>query len=217
MPDHPPLDVAALRREYASLGLREEDAGTDPVALFRSWLQAALAVGIPEPNAMVLATADAAGAPSARTVLLKGVDDRGFVFFTNYASRKGQDLAANPAAALVFPWIAVGRQVTVRGTAHTLDDADSDTYFSTRPRGSQLAAWASRQSEQLAGRDDLDTAMADAVERFSGREVPRPPHWGGFRLVPAQIEFWQGRADRLHDRLRFQRVGDAWAVERLWP
>ena len=217
MPDQPPLDVAALRREYANLGLNEADAGPDPFALFRTWLQAALAVGIPEPNAMVLTTADPSGAPSARTVLLKGVDTRGFVFFTNHRSRKGRDLAENPAAALVFPWIAVGRQVTVRGEAATIPDAESDAYFATRPRGSQLAAWASRQSDVLPDRGELDRAMADAVARFGDGEVPRPPHWGGFRLVPSQIEFWQGRGDRLHDRLRYSRSEDGWTVARLWP
>ena len=217
MPDSAPLDVAALRREYASLGLSEQDAGSDPFELFRSWLQAALAVGIPEPNAMVLSTADRDGAPSSRTVLLKGVDDRGFVFFTNYRSRKGRELEANPSAALVFPWIAIGRQVTVRGTATTLTDQESDTYFATRPRGSQLAAWASQQSEALTSRDELDGAMADTTQHYGDGPVPRPPHWGGFRLAPAVIEFWQGRSDRLHDRLAFTRGEYGWSVQRLWP
>ena len=217
MPDRPRLDLAALRQEYANLGLSEEEAGADPFALFRSWLDAALAVGIPEPNAMVLSTADLQGAPSARTVLLKGVDQEGFAFFTNYRSRKGQELTANPAAALVFPWIAVRRQVTVAGTVATLPEAESDSYFATRPRGSQLAAWASRQSETLEDRAGLEAAMADAEDRFRDQDVPRPPHWGGFRLTPQRIEFWQGRQNRLHDRLRYTRAGDGWTVERLWP
>jgi pyridoxamine 5'-phosphate oxidase len=217
MPDRPPLDIAALRQEYANLGLHEAEAGPDPFALFRSWLDAALAVGIPEPNAMVLATADIHGAPSARTVLLKGVDQRGFAFFTNYRSRKGRELTANPFAALVFPWIAVGRQVTVAGTSAQLPQAESDAYFATRPRGSQLAAWASQQSETLEDRAGLEQAMAAAEDRFRDLPVPRPPHWGGFRLTPTRIEFWQGRQNRLHDRLRYTRSGDAWHVERLWP
>jgi pyridoxamine 5'-phosphate oxidase len=211
------LDVAALRREYANLGLSEDDAGDDPIALFRTWLDAAVAAVIPEPNAMVLATADAQGAPSARTVLLKGVDDTGFVFFTNYRSRKGRELTANPAAALVFGWIALGRQVTVAGSVAPLSQAESDAYFATRPRGSQLAAWASQQSEILQDRDTLEQAVRDVEQRYGDGEVPRPPHWGGLRLTPDRIEFWQGRQDRLHDRLRYSRAGHGWTVDRLWP
>ncbi|MPZ72007.1 MAG: pyridoxamine 5'-phosphate oxidase [Nitriliruptorales bacterium] len=217
MPDHPPLDVAALRREYANLGLDEQEAGREPFTLFRSWLQAALAVGIAEPNAMVLATVGHAGAPSVRTVLLKGFDDRGFVFFTNYTSRKARELADNPRAALVFPWIAVGRQVTVRGTASRLTGAESDEYFATRPRGSQVAAWASRQSDLLSGRAELDAAVAAVAERVGQDPVTRPAYWGGFRLSPEEVEFWQGRGDRLHDRLRFSRTSEGWRLERLWP
>ena len=217
MPDASPLDIAALRQEYRLAGLSEVDAAPDPFAQFSQWLADALVSGIPEPNAMVLATVDETGAPSARTVLLKGVDERGFVFFTNRNSRKGRELAARPVAALTFPWISVARQVTVQGTVDPLPDAQSDAYFATRPRGSQVAAWASQQSEVLAGRELLEAAMAEAEQRFGDDPVPRPPHWGGYRVTPTEVEFWQGRPDRLHDRLRYRRSGEAWTVERLWP
>lgn len=217
MPDRPLLDVAALRQEYWSVPLTEVDASADPIEQFERWLRDALAEGIPEPNAMVVATAAGAGQPSARTVLLKGVDERGFAFFTNTASRKGRELAANPAAAAVFPWIAIRRQVTLRGPVRQIDDAESDAYFATRPRGSQLAAWASQQSEVLDARETLDAALRQVLERFGDRPVPRPPHWGGFRLVPQEVEFWQGRPDRLHDRLRYVRIQGGWRRERLWP
>jgi pyridoxamine 5'-phosphate oxidase len=219
MPPDPPdlFDVAALRRDYASAGFDEDTAAANPLSQFATWLTAAVEAGIPEPNAMVLATADAQGAPSGRTVLLKGIDDRGFVFFTNSRSRKGRELAANPAAALVFPWIAIGRQVTARGTVRGLDAAASDGYFAQRPRGSQLAAWASLQSETLSNRAPLEAAVADVERRFGEDHIPRPPHWGGYRLEPHEIEFWQGRADRLHDRLQYTRTDDGWSIQRLWP
>ena len=211
------FDLAALRRDYASAGFDEDSAAPDPLSQFATWLTAAVNADIPEPNAMVLATADIEGAPSARTVLLKGIDERGFVFFTNSRSRKGRELDANPQASLVFPWIVIGRQVTARGTVVRLDAAASDGYFAQRPRGSQLAAWASSQSEPLPDRATLDASVSDVVRRFGDGTIPRPPHWGGYRLEPLEIEFWQGRADRLHDRLQYARSDDGWSIQRLWP
>lgn len=217
MPDRPLLDVAALRQEYSSVPLVEAQAAGDPIEQFQQWLHGALSEAIPEPNAMVLATADADGRASARTVLLKGVDTRGFAFFTNMLSRKGRELATNPAASLVFPWIAIRRQITVRGPVQRVDDAESDAYFATRPRGSQLAAWASSQSEVLDARETLEAQLLRVQERFGDGPIPRPSHWGGYRLAPEEVEFWQGRPDRLHDRLRYVRSQAGWRLERLWP
>lgn len=197
--------------------LEVADVEADPVAQFRRWLDAALDAAIPEPNAMVLSTADRSGAPSARTVLLKGLDERGFSFFTNRGSRKGRELAENPAAALVFPWVAMRRQITVLGHVSLLGDAESDAYFASRPRGSQLAAWASCQSEELADRGTLEQRMQHVAARFGTDPIPRPGFWGGYRLKPSELEFWQGRPDRLHDRLRYVRSGSGWAIQRLWP
>lgn len=211
-----PIALAALRREYEAAGFDESQAAADPMTQFADWLTAAVDAAIPEPNAMVLSTAGD-DVPSARTVLLKGLDERGFVFFTNRRSRKGRELAARPVAALTFPWIAIRRQVTVRGTVVALDDAASDAYFVTRPRGSQLAAWASSQSEVLPDRATLEAALAGVTERFGDGEIPRPPHWGGYRVDPVEIEFWQGRPDRLHDRLRYDRTQGGWTRTRLWP
>jgi pyridoxamine 5'-phosphate oxidase len=217
VPDRPLLDVAALREEYSSVPLTEADASADPIEQFDVWLRAALAEGIPEPNAMVVATTDPSGRPSARTVLLKGVDARGFTFFTNTHSRKGRELAASPVAALVFPWITIRRQITVRGAVQAVGDAESDAYFATRPRGSQLAAWASEQSQVLDARATLEGRMREVIERFGDGPVPRPPHWGGYRVHPDEVEFWQGRPDRMHDRLRYTRAGAVWHRDRLWP
>jgi pyridoxamine 5'-phosphate oxidase len=206
-----------MRREYPVSGpMAEADLAPDWVSQFSRWFADAVAAGLPEPNAMVLATADAEGRPSARTVLLKGYDQRGFTFYTNYESRKGTDLAANPRASVVFPWFAMRRQVVACGTASPVDRAETEAYFATRPRGAQLGAWASPQSTVVADRGVLDHRLAEAARRFPD-QVPAPPHWGGFRLVPESVEYWQGRADRMHDRLRYRRTGAGWVIERLAP
>jgi pyridoxamine 5'-phosphate oxidase len=209
--------LAAMRREYAAAGLSEADLAADWLGQLRAWLRAAVEVGLPEANAMVVATADAQGRPSARTVLLKGLDERGLVFFTNYRSRKGQEAQANPYDSAVFPWHPMDRQLVVVGAVERVDRAESEAYFATRPRIAQLGAWASPQSQVLADRADLDERYAQAQRRFPDL-VPVPEHWGGLRLVPSTVEFWQGREGRLHDRLRYRRTdGDEWVVERLAP
>jgi pyridoxamine 5'-phosphate oxidase len=213
---HTDVDLGDMRRSYRWTPLRRADLDTDPFRQFAAWLDAAITAGVQEPNAMSLATVDGEGRPSVRTVLLKGVHAGAFVFFTNYDSDKARDLAARPECALLFGWITVGRQVTVSGTAQRVPEEDSDAYFATRPRGSQIGAWASPQSSVIAGRAELDERRRVIEERFPG-DIPRPPHWGGFRVVPRQIEFWQGRADRLHDRFRYRRAGDDWTVDRLGP
>ncbi len=212
------MTLAELRKEYALAGLSEKDLARDPVRQFEKWFQEVEAAKIPEPNAAVLATAARDGRPSARMVLLKGVDGRGFVFYTNYDSRKGRELEANPRAAFVFPWIALERQVIVEGAVTRVAREESEAYFHSRPRASQLAAWASPQSSIIAGRDALDDAMKAMEKKYSGREAPLPANWGGFRIVPETVEFWQGRRSRLHDRLRYRREANgAWVIERLAP
>ncbi len=214
-------DFAALRREYADRGLAEQDVATDPVEQFHRWLADAVAAGIPEPNAMVLATVDPDGQPTARTVLLKGVDARGFVWFTSYRSRKGRDLEANPRAALLFAWVGIERQVGVTGTVERVGPQESASYFAQRPHGAQIGAWASEQSEVIPSRGWLEERVAAVAARYpAGTAVPMPPHWGGLRLVPESLEFWQGRTSRLHDRLRYRRDPDSalgWTLARLSP
>lgn len=198
--------------------LTESDLLDDPIALFERWFADAVAAELPQVNAMTLATTGADGRVSARVVLLKGVDARGFEFFTNYESRKAGELAANPQAALAFLWVQLERQVRVVGGVERLDPAESDAYFATRPRGSQIGAWASQQSRPLADRAELEAHWAELEERYAGAAVPRPPHWGGFRVVPREIEFWQGRANRLHDRFAYTRAADGgWQRTRLQP
>ena len=197
--------------------LRREDLLDDPIEQFGRWLGDAEAAGIPLPNAMAVATADAEGRPSVRHVLLRGVDERGFTFFTNYDSRKGRQLAENPHAGLVFLWKLLDRQVNATGTAERVDPAESDAYFATRPREARLGAWASAQSSVLESREELERRVAEADERFAGAEVPRPPNWGGFVVRPNTVEFWQGRRSRLHDRFRYSREDGGWRVDRLSP
>jgi len=210
--------LARLRREYGGVGLDEVAAGCDPVALLRRWLADATTAGLHEPNAMVLSTVGPNGAPSARMVLLKAIRPDGLTFFTNYESRKSGDLAANPAAALLLPWHPLQRQVRVEGPAVRLSAAENDAYFAVRPRGSQLGAWASPQSQRVDDRDSLEQRFAEMSAQFAGADqVPCPPYWGGYRVEPQTIEFWQGRRDRMHDRLRFTRDGARWSRARLAP
>jgi pyridoxamine 5'-phosphate oxidase len=209
--------LAAMRRDYGAAGLSEDDALADPIEQFRRWFDDACRAELHEPNAMTLATVDAAGRPAARMVLLKDVDRRGLTFYTNQDSRKARELAANPRAALVFWWGPIQRQVRFEGSIEEVDPAEADAYFASRPKGSQLAAWASAQSTVIEGRAALEAAERQQRERFGEGEVPRPPFWGGYRLVPAVVEFWHGRASRLHDRLRYTKDGDRWRIERLAP
>jgi pyridoxamine 5'-phosphate oxidase len=210
-------DLGAMRRSYERDSLDEERAASEPFAQFRGWFDQALASEVREPYAMTLATADECGTPSARIVLLRAWDERGFVFYTNYESQKGRELAFEPAAALLFFWDLLERQVRITGRVELVPAVESDAYFARRPRGSALSAWASPQSRVVASRAVLDAQMEAADRRFADVDVPRPPYWGGYRVVPERIEFWQGRRNRVHDRLRYRRAGDAWVRERLAP
>lgn len=210
------MDPAELRRHYGSAALRRRDLADDPIAQFRLWFEQALAAELLEPNAMVLSTV-AADQPSSRTVLLKAYDQRGFVFFTNSSSRKARQIAANGRVGLLFPWYGLERQVEIQGEASPIALLETLTYFRSRPRGSQLGAWVSQQSSVISGRQLLEQQLAAMRQRFEAGEVPLPPFWSGYRVRPQTIEFWQGGADRLHDRFRYQREGETWHVERLAP
>jgi pyridoxamine 5'-phosphate oxidase len=221
-PDPSASDLAALRREYGDHGLDVPDLAPDPVSMFRRWMDDTVTAGLHEPNAMVVASVSPEGRPSSRMVLLKGVDERGFVFFTNYESRKAAEIAANPHVSLLFPWHDLQRQVRVEGTASKVSAEESEAYFASRPRESQLGAWASPQSRVVASRSALDERYGGVLAQFAELdEVPVPPHWGGFRVAPYAVEFWQGRKGRMHDRLVYRRVEDdphaPWTVDRLAP
>ena len=209
------MSIADLRKEYTLAGLREQDLDRDPIQQFKSWLQQAMEV-VPEPNAMVLATADKSGRPSARVILLKGIDERGLSFFTNYESRKARELADNPNAALVFYWAELERQVRVNGTVARISREESEDYFKSRPLGHQLGAWVSTQSEVIANRALLEERLKGFEQKYVGA-APLPPFWGGYVLSPMEMEFWQGRPNRLHDRFRYERGGDGWTISRLAP
>jgi pyridoxamine 5'-phosphate oxidase len=212
-----PVDLAALRQEYESTGLDRDSLPGEPIALWRRWLTDAQSAGVAEINAMIVSTVDLDGAASSRTVLCKAADETGFTFFTNYLSHKGKALAAEPRVSLLFPWHPLSRQVIVTGSATPVPRAESEAYFATRPRGAQVSAWASEQSAVVTSRVVLETQHREVETEYAGREVPCPPHWGGYLVRPRAIEFWQGRHDRLHDRLRYRADRDGWLVERLSP
>ena len=213
-----PVDLSALRYEYAAQGLRRADLDPDPLKQFGIWFTAALEAGISDVNAMSIATATSQGKPTVRMVLLKTFDNDGFVFFTNYESEKGRQLEANPQAAIGFYWVEVARQIRIEGAVEKVSREESARYFHSRPVGSQLGAWVSRQSEVVDARRVLDARLAEMTERFQGQEIPLPPHWGGYLVSPVKIEFWQGRANRLHDRFRYtKQEGGSWFIERLAP
>lgn len=217
MPSNEKPSLADLRLEYDLSGLSEADAGADPFALFRRWFDDALAAELSDPNAFILATSTPDGVPSARAVLLKALDDRGFTFFTNYDSRKGRELEANPRAAMAFLWHPLERQIRIEGTVEVVTAAESDEYYAKRPLGSRLGAWASPQSAVIPDRAFLETAHAELLAKHTDGDPPRPPNWGGYRVLPDVIEFWQGRRSRLHDRVRFTRTPGGWLRDRLAP
>jgi pyridoxamine 5'-phosphate oxidase len=212
------LSLESSRNSYDAGTLDEATIGADPIAALRSWIDVAYATpGIGEPNAMCIATVDADGAPSARIVLLRALDERGLVFYSSYFSRKGRELGKNPRIAATLYWAPLNRQVRIEGTATTLSEDESDAYFDSRPRGHQLSAWASEQSEMLDRRETLDERMEHFDARFEGEDVPRPHSWGGYLIAPTRIEFWQGRPNRMHDRLEFTRTDRGWSLRRLQP
>jgi len=214
----PPIDIAGLRFDYSSRGLRRTDLDPDPIRQFNLWFTVAANAGIRDANAMSLATSTRDGAPSVRIVLLKGFDERGFVFFTNYSSEKGKELEMNPRAALALYWMQLERQVRIAGKVERTSREDSERYFQSRPSASQLSAWASRQSEVIDSRKILDARLAKISERYEKGQIPLPPHWGGYRVHPEVIEFWQGRQNRLHDRFRYTRqAAGKWQIDRLAP
>ncbi|MBW4687379.1 MAG: pyridoxamine 5'-phosphate oxidase [Komarekiella atlantica HA4396-MV6] len=210
--------IADLRKDYTLEGLSKTEIDSNPFIQFKKWFDQALAVQLPEPNAMTIATATPEGTPSARMVLLKDFDERGFVFFTNYNSHKGQELAENPQAALVFWWAELERQVRISGYVEKVSEKESDQYFNSRPANSRLGAWVSNQSEVIESREILEQRLQEFQRKYENQEIPRPSHWGGLRVIPSEIEFWQGRSSRLHDRLLYTRLNDgSWKIERLSP
>ena len=211
------IEIADLRKDYTLNGLDLADVLPDPIAQFRQWFDAAVQAGIPEPNAMHLGTVAENGRPSGRIVLIKDVDERGFVFYTNYESQKGQALIARPVASLTFFYPELERQIRIEGVVEKVSAEESDIYFNSRPRGSQIGAWVSQQSTVIASRAVLEDRQRDLETRFADQPVPRPPHWGGFRVIPDLIEFWQGRPSRLHDRICYRLTGSSWVLERVSP
>lgn len=212
-----PSAISDLRKEYALNGLDKADVSPDPIAQFQVWFEAALGAGVPEPNAMHVSTVTADGRPDGRIVLIKDVSDAGFVFYTNYESRKGRQLTDRPFAALTFFYPELERQIRIEGRVEKVSAHESDAYFNSRPRGSQIGAWVSQQSSLVESRDVLQNRQRELETQFDGQPVPRPPHWGGFRVVPDMLEFWQGRPSRLHDRIRYRKEGQDWIIERLSP
>lgn len=211
------MDLSDFRKEYSSRGLHRADIQPDPFEQFSIWFAQAVELSLHEPNAMTLSTVDGSGMPSQRTVLLKQFDARGFTFYTNYHSRKARELAASPKACLLFPWITLERQIIVQGTVEKTSTAESLEYFHARPRESQIGAWVSAQSEVIPDRDFLENRLANLEKQYAGQEIPLPPHWGGYRVIPETIEFWQGGPARLHDRFLYRREGSGWTIDRLSP